>query len=148
MENNASNSSQSNISKIITGVFLFCYFGFIIIPEWSRPFSAQFLLWLSLLPILVIALVAVGIRGGIGLWREKSLKVASNPQNKYFVWLASLGILWFIISIALANTTYFAYSHKKFDSVTWKNADWEDGDLFQLSTRERMFDDLITNVLP
>lgn len=148
MENKASNSSSSNTSKIITGVFLFCYFGFIIIPEWSRPFSGQFLLWLSLLPIVVIALVTAGIRGGIGLWREKSQKAAPNSQNKYFVWLASLGILWFIISIALANTTYFAYSHKKFDSETWKNADWEDGDLFQLSTRERMFDDLITDVLP
>jgi hypothetical protein len=148
MENNASKSSPSNAAKIIIGLFLFCYFGFILIPEWSRPFSAQFLLWLSLLPIVVIVLVVIGIRGGIGLWREKSQQAAANPQNKYFVWLSSLGLLWFVVSIALANTTYFAYSHKKFDSEIWKNASWEDGDLFQLSTRERMFEDLITNVLP
>jgi hypothetical protein len=148
MDNNISNFSQSTTFKIITAVFLFSYFGFIIIPEWSRPFSARFLLWLSLLPIVVIALIATGIRGGIGLWREKVQKAAPNSQNKYFVWLASLGVLWFIISIALANTTYYAYFHQKFDPETWKNAGWEDGDLFQLSTRERMFDDLITNVLP
>jgi hypothetical protein len=148
MENNVSNTPQSNTSKIITVAFLFCYFGFIIIPEWSRPISAQFLLWLFLLPFVVIALVVIGIRGGIGLWREKGQKTLPNPQNKYFVWLAILGIFWFGISIVLANNTYYAYSHKKFDSETWKNAEWSDGDLFQLSTRERMSDDLSANVLP
>ena len=148
MENNVPNTSQSNTSKIITGVFLFCYFGFIIIPEWSRPISAQFLLWLFLFPFVVITLVVIGIRGGIGLWHEKTQKSMSNPKNRYSVWLASLGIIWFIVSIALANSTYYSYSHKKFVSETWKNSDWSDGDLFQLSTRERMFDDLTNNILP
>lgn len=148
MENNTPNTSQSNTSKIITGVFLFCYFGFIIIPEWSRPISAQFLLWLFLLPFVVITLVVIGIRGGIGLWYEKTQKSIPNPKNKYSVWLASLGIIWFIVSITLANSLYYSYSHKKFDAETWKNSDWNDGDLFQLSTRERMFDDLKNSILP
>ena len=147
MENNAPNSSQSNTTKIITGVFLFCYFGFIIIPEWSRPFSGIFLLWLFILPFVIVALIITGIRGGIGLWREKTQKALPNPKNKYFVWLASLAIAWFIISIPLANSTYYSYSHKKFDSETWKNAEWNDGDLFQLSTRERMLDDLLENTI-
>lgn len=147
MENNTSNSSQSNRPKIITAVFLFCYFGFIIIPG-TDPLSTHFLLWLMLLPVVVIVLVITGIRGGIGLWREKHQRATPNSQHRYFVWSAGLGILWFVTSIMLAGITHFVYSHKEFDAETWKNTSWEDGDLLQLSTRERMLDDLIKNVLP
>lgn len=147
MENNSPSLSQDKMTKIIAGVLLFCYFGFIIIPEWSRPFSGQFLFWLLLLPFVLVTLVIIGVHGGIGLWREKTQQALPNPHNKYFVWLASLSIAWFIVSMALANNAYYAYSHKKFDSETWRNTKWDDGGLFQLSTRERMFDDLTNNVL-
>ncbi len=142
---NASNSS-SKIFRIIIGVFLFCYFGFAIFPEWSRPWSAQFMVWLALLPIVVIVLVVTGIRGGVGLWREKVRRTLPNPQNKYFLWVASLGILWFLISLAFAGPNYSAYF--KFDSEKWKSADWDKVNLFEFSPRERMLDDLMKNVLP
>ncbi len=136
------------ITRILTSIFLFCYFGFIIFPEWTRPISAQFLLWLLLLPIILITLVVTGIRGGIGLWREKTQKAYPNSQNYYSVLLAVIGILWFATSISLANITYDKYANQKFDSEIWKNSNWYDGSLFQLSTRQRMFEDLINNVLP
>lgn len=118
------------------------------IPDGSRPLSGQFLIWLLLLPFVVTVLIVIGIRAGIGLWRERSRKAAPDPQNKYFFWLASLGILWLIISIALASPTNYAYSHKKFDAATWKDASWKDGEFLQFSARERMVDDLMSNVLP
>ena len=145
MENNTP-GSLTNTSKTIIAVFVFCYFGFIIIPEWSRPYSAQFLAWLLLLPIVIIALVGIGILGGIGLWREKSRSALPNPQNKYFIWIASFGILWFLISLAFAGPNYSAYF--KFDSEKWKSTDWNEGNLFEFSPRERMLDDLMKNVLP
>ena len=111
-------------------IFLFCYFGFIIIPDGSRPLSIPFFVWILLLPIVVIALIVIGYRGGMGLR------------------LAGLGILWLIISIVLAIITHYAYSHKKFDATTWKDASWEDAEFLQFSARERMVDDLISNVLP
>lgn len=149
MKNDIPNSSIDNIiAKSLVSVLLFGYFGFIIIPEWFIPLSQQFIFWVFALPVVLITLIVIGVRGGVGLWREKTQNIPPNPEHKFSVWLASLAILWFIISIAFANITHYSYGHKKFDSEIWKNAGWDDGDLFQLSLRERMFDDLITNILP
>ena len=139
--------SLSNTSKIIISTFLFCYFGFIIIPEWSHPFSV-FLLWLSLLPVVLIILVANGIHGGIRLWRAKSQNLSQNPEHKFSYWLAIIGVMWFLISILLAQAAHFAYNHQKFDTEKWKSSNWEDGDMLELSPKERMLDDLTQNILP
>lgn len=134
--------------KIITDVLLFCYFGFIAIPELTRPyFSLQLVLWALALPIVLIALIVTGIRGIAGLWSEKIQNIMPNPKNKYFILLASISILWFVISIVIAQTTYFAYSHKKFDRESWINATGYEGGMFQISERERMLDDLRTNYI-
>jgi hypothetical protein len=148
MKDYISNLFSRNASKIIASVFLFCYFGFIIIPEWFHPISFQFALWLFALPIVLIALIVTGFHGGVGLWREKVQKTPSNPDHKFFVWLACLSVLWFFISYELAGITHFAYNHQEFDSEKWKSARWQDGNFFELSPRGRMFDDLVTNVLP
>lgn len=148
MESNTSNSSNNIAVKVITGVLLFLYFGFIIIPELTRPYlSLQLVLWALVLPVVMIALVVVGIRGIIGLWREKIHNATPDPENKYFVLLTSMSILWFVISIVLAESTYFTYSHKKFNHETWINASGYDGGMFQISERERMLDDLRTNYI-
>lgn len=136
------------MAKILVSLLLFGYFGFIIIPEWFIFLSPQFIFWIFALPVVIITLVVIGIRSGLGLWREKTQNIPSSPENKFSVWFAGLGILWFLVSIAIANSTHYAYNHKEFDSELWKTGDWEGGGLFELSSRERVLDDLTENVLP
>lgn len=146
---NIYNILQTHKNKIAIGVFLFCYFGFIAIPKLTRPYlSVQLCLWALVFPFIVISLVINGIRAGIELWRERKQNAIPNTNNKYQVWLSIFCIIWFFISITLAKTTYSAYSHIKFDRETWINADELEGGMFQISTRERMLDDLQTNVIP
>ena len=140
--------SLSNTSKLIISIFLFCYFGFIIVPQWSQLLSGPFMLWILALPFVLIALLANGIRGGIGLWRAKSQHLSQNPEHKFSYWLAIMGLMWFLISILLAQAAHFAYNHQKFDSEQWKSSSWEDGDMVELSPKERMLDDLTKNILP
>ena len=148
MENVASKSKEGKTRKIVTGLFLFCYFGFTISPELSRSNSTLFILWHLLLPIVLITLVVIGFQAGIGIWREKTGKSNPNLQNKYYGWLAVLGLLWFAISGYLSNITYNKYAHQKFDSETWKDSNTNITRRIQLSPRQRMSDDLINNVLP
>jgi hypothetical protein len=148
MENDVPQSPPSNSSKIITGVLLFCYFGFIAIPEFARPISEQFLFWIILFPFVFGAVIITGIRGGIGLWREKHRNAVPNPYNRHRIWFASLSILWCLTSLGLSGFTYRAYLHPQFDSEKWKSSDWEEGGMLEPSTRERMLEDLMTNELP
>lgn len=153
MENKTPNSSTDDaidniMSKGLVGLLLFGYFGFITIPAWFRPLSTQFIFWAFALPFVLITLIVIGTRGVLGLWRAKTQNTNVDPQHKFSVWLTSLGFLWFFVSIVIANATHFAYNHQKFDTEKWKSSNWDDGSLFALSQRERMFDDLTTNVLP
>ena len=148
MENNFPKSS-SNIFRIIIGVFLFCYFGIITIPQLLHLFSGQFLLWIFVFPIVIVVLITKGVHGGIGLWREKTKNMPENSENKFWFWLASMSLLWFLISITIAKDTHYVYNHQKFDSQKWISSNWDKESIWGLSSqRERMLDDLIENTLP
>ena len=145
MEQSTTEAPSSKTSRIITSLLLFCYFGFFVIAQLSLPFLV---FWIVLFPFVFGALIITGLRGGIGLWRERYQHAVPNPYNKYRIWFASLGILWFLISIQLAGFTRNAYFPPTFDSEKWKSSDWEDSSVFERSLRERMLDDLINNALP
>jgi hypothetical protein len=135
--------------KGIIHIFLFVYFGSLIVPQWSMFFSSQFLDWFVALPIIVFALVVIGFWGGIGLWRAKSKNSPRNPQHKYFIQLAGKGLLWFCVSVGLAFGTQFAYLHKAFNSDSWKDKTSIGTIPFESpSLRQRMITDVIENVLP
>jgi hypothetical protein len=137
-----------NIKGIIH-ILLFVYFGSLIVPQWSMLFSSHFLDWFLALPFIVLALFLVGVWGGIGIWRAKIKEAPLNPQHIYFIRLAGLSLSWFCVSAGLAYGTQFAYLHKKFNSEDWKNKASTGTFPFEHpSSRQRMIDDVVENVLP
>lgn len=142
-----------NITLFLTNkrmyyILLFLYFGFMAVPQWFRPFSPQFLVWIVALPIIVIALIVVGVWGIVGMWRTQNNKAQPNPRHRFFVHLAGAGLLWFGVSIALARETHFRYNHQPFRSAVWRDPDSARYVSYDLTPRQRMLDDLVKNVLP
>ncbi len=130
-------------------LFLFFYFGSMIVPQWSIFYSSHFLDWFIALPIVVLALVLAGIWGGIGLWQAKLKNVPQKQRYSYFVRLASISLLWFGLSVALTYGTQYAYLHKKFDSGVWKaKASIGHVPYESPSLRQRMVNDVVENLLP
>ncbi|MBI5349175.1 MAG: hypothetical protein HZB77_07640 [Chloroflexi bacterium] len=134
--------------KKIYYALLFVYFGFMAIPQWFRPFSRQFLVWLLALPIIVIALIVIGVWGIVGIWRTNKSKEQSNPKHVFFAQISGAGLLWFVVSFALAYGTHFLYNHQKFDSEIWRNPNSARYVSYDLTPRQRMLDDVVENVLP
>ncbi len=137
-----SHESSGKEIILVGGIFLFFYFGIIIVPEWLDPFSALGFLWLLALPFVVFPLIGIGIAAAINLWRAKQQNKRADTQHKIILWFSIIGILWGVLAYGLANLTFDVYMHKEFDSVTWENTNWSIS-----RSRERMLDDLTTNVL-
>lgn len=134
--------------QTITYIILFGYFGFIIIPRWSCPFSTPCFAWLVSLPIILLILVVIGIWGGIGMLRAKKNQSPSNPKHKLLFQLSALSLLWFGIAIMLASVSRYSYNHQKFNSEIWRDPNSAQFVPDSLSPRQRMTDDLVENMLP
>lgn len=149
--------------KRIGYVVLFCYFGFVINPEWAAskkmlssplyfywhdPFSPPFRVWLTTLPIVLLVLIMIGLWGIIGFISKKEKKVLPNSTYKSFVIFSGLGLLWFVCAFALGLGTRYIYDHQKFDPKIWQNPQSTSYVPYQLTLRQRMADDLTENVLP
>ena len=135
------------IKKIYFGL-LFVYFGFMAIPQWFRLFSPQFLIWLLALPIIVLTLVVTGLWGIIGIWRTKAKKEQPFQKHIFFAQISCTGLLWFVVSLALAYGTHFLYNHQKFNSEIWQNPNSARYVSYDLTPRQRMLEDVVKNVLP
>jgi hypothetical protein len=129
-------------------VLLFAYFVFMAIPQWFRPFSPQFLVWFIALPIIVLILIVVGVRGMIGIWRSKASNTTPNPRYVAFVQISGISFLWFVVSAGLAYGAHYLYNHQRFDSEIWRNPNSAKYVSYDLTPRQRMLDDVIENVLP
>ena len=129
-------------------VLLFAYFGFMAIPQWFRPFSPQFLVWFLAFPIVMLVLIAMGIRGMIGIWRSKAGNTSPNPSYVSFVQVSGISLLWFIVSVGLAYGTHNLYNHQRFNSEIWRNPNSARYVSYDFTPRQRMLDDVIENVLP
>ena len=148
MKQQKQNFASLLANKKIYFALLFVYFGFMAIPQWFRPFSPQFLVWLLALPIVIVTLVVVGIWGAVGIWRTNKSKEQLSPKHVFFAQIAGAGLLWFLVSIALAYGTHFLYNHQKFNSAVWRDPNSAGYVSYDLTPRQRMLDDVIENVLP
>ena len=149
-----SNSTMTKLFKIVSRyitrrniviLFLFCYFGYICVPQWAHLFSQLFFIWLILLPIILITLVLVGSIGIVGIIRTKIKKNEPNPKHRFLLRFSLLSLVWFGATVAIGWGTNYLYSHQKFDSEKWLNSPVYDR---PLSLRQRMVEDFTTNVLP
>ena len=129
-------------------IFLIAYFGFMIIPQWFRPFSPQFIIWLVTLPIILLVLILLGVLGIVGVWRTKTTQILPDSRHTSYAQLSGIGLLWFGISILLAYGTHFLYNHRKFDPEIWQNPNSVKYVSYDLTLRQRMVDDVLENVLP
>ncbi len=142
------NRASFIMNKKTQFVLLFAYFGFIAIPQWFRPFSPQFLVWFLAFPIIMLVLIAMGIRGMIGIWRSKVSNTNPNPGYVSFVQVSGISLLWFVVSVGLAYGTHYLYNHQRFNSEIWRNPNSARYVSYDLTPRQRMLDDVIENVLP
>ncbi|MCP4168807.1 MAG: hypothetical protein GY759_23320 [Chloroflexi bacterium] len=145
-ENNSFISFLTN--KKIYYIFLFTYFGFMIIPQWFRPFSTQFMVWIIALPIILLILVVIGVWGILGIRRAKANNHSPEPMHKFFIRIASTGLLWFGISVALTSCTSYLYNHQEFNSEVWRSSNSASYVPHDLTSRQKMLDDVIKNILP
>lgn len=129
-------------------VFLFVYFGFRAIPQWFRPFSTQQFVWIISLPVIVLVLIGLGVRGFIGILQTKVGNKAPNPKHVHFAKISSIGLLWFVIAVAIANGTHYFYNHQQFSSEIWQDPKSTRYVSDELSTRQKMLDDVVENILP
>lgn len=127
---------------------LFVYFGFMTIPQWFRPFSPQFLVWLSALPFVFIALIMIGIWGAAGILQANRRRLQSKSKHIVFTQISGIGFLLFVVFMAIAYKTHFLYNHQKFNSEIWKDTDSARYVSYDLSPRQRMLDDVVENILP
>lgn len=163
MKRNIFSLYASILLKSISYIILFCYFGFIINPQWAfadlplssplyfnwyDPFSPLFRIWLTTLPIVLLVLIITGSLGIIGLTSTKEKKMLSAPTYKFFIKFSSFGSLWFICSLVLAMGSNFIYTHQKFEAETWQNLQSTNYVPYQQTLRQRMVDDLTENILP
>jgi hypothetical protein len=144
-------------------IILFCYFGFIINPQWAsagvlssplyfhwdEAFSPPFRVWIKALPFVLFTLVFMGSWGIIGLWLTKAKKAPpSSSIYKFFIGFSGFGFLWFMCSIVLAMGTRFIYDYQKFDAKIWQDPHSIDYLPYQKTARQRMVYDLTYNILP
>ena len=134
--------------RVILYVVLFAYFGFMAMPQWFRPLSPQFMVWLMLLPIILLALVIAGVWGGIGLLRTRKGRLPVNAGHMLCVQLALTGLVWFGLAGILAYGTHYLYNHQKFDVKVWQDPQSNRFVYYELTARQKMLDDVVGNVLP
>ena len=141
-----------NLASIIKNqkiyyALLFAYFGFMAVPQWFRPFSPQFLVWVITLPIIILVLIVIGVRGMIGSWRTKASNATPNPTNVSFAQISGVGLLWFVLAAGLACGTHHLYNHQRVNSEIWQDPNSARYVSYDLTPRQRMLDDLIENLL-
>lgn len=148
--------------KKIGYIVVFCYFGFVINPQWAAskplssplyfhwydPFSPPFRIWLAALPIVLLALIILGSWGVIGFTGLKEKKGLSSSTYKSLVKFSSFGLSWFMCAVVLGLGTRFIHDHQKFEPDVWQNPRSTDYAPYQQTLRQRMVDDLTDNILP
>ncbi len=148
MKQQIHNPTSFLANKRIYYILLFLFFGFMVIPQWFRPFSPQFLVWLIALPFIVIALIVLGVWGIVGIRQTNNTKEQSSPRHIFFTQIAGAGLSWFAVSIMIAYGTHFLYNHQKFNSAVWKDPHSIRYVSYDLTPRQRMIDDVVKNILP
>src|SRR5262245_29193315 len=138
----------------IVAAGVMAYFGLLLVPK-SLPAiggtKAFFVYFLSL-PIALLVLLGVATWGGFGLLLSRLRAQPLKRRHRAYLFIACLGVGWFALVFSLARALPGALptgsSLKQFDRAVWhdpRSADYAEGDI---TPRQKMLADVITNILP
>ena len=130
------------------------YFGLLLIPEWQPAVGATpaYFIYLLTLPFVVLALVAIGLWGGLALLVAGMRRLTVSPIHRTLLSVSLLGLLAFGAAYELSATIKGSLPSGsrllKFESAQWKAGASHERSGGDITVRQKMLGDVVNNVLP
>lgn len=141
-------------AALAVGFALAAYFGLLVLPEW-RPAvlaSGLYLVYLLTLPVTLLALVGCGFWGAAGLWLARHRGSTPQPRHRAMLTLSIVGVMLFGgfygLSAAIRGPLPSGSYLLKFDSARWQEVTSSHSRGGDISARQKMLGDVVSNVLP
>jgi hypothetical protein len=140
--------------RLTVVIALIVYFGLFLIPEWWPAFraTAAYFTYALTLPFTLLALIVLGCWGAIGLFMSRMRNSPRQARYRSMLGVSILGLLLFgsayglsaAIRGALPSGSYL----QRFDSAQWKDEAASESAGADISVRQKMLGDVVSNVLP
>lgn len=136
-------------------VFAFVvYFGPLLIPEWWPAFraTAAYFVYALTLPFALLALIVLGAWGAIGLFVSGMRSSPRQAKHRSMLSISIIGLLLFAsaygLSAAIRGALPSGSNLQRFDSAQWKHEAAFESAGSDISVRQKMLGDVVSNVLP
>ena len=146
---------RRNRSVVIAGLpALAIYFGLVLLQNGVPAVGGNMLFFAYVLsiPFVLMALVALGVWGGVGLLRAHFGKARPKHLHRVYVLVACISIVLSVIAFGLARSLPRALPSgsylRAFDSNTWKAPGSDHHVAGDITPRQKMLGDVVRNILP
>jgi hypothetical protein len=132
---------------------VFGYFGLLLVPEWLPAFGGTgfFFLYLLSLPVALLALVGLGLWGGIGLLRAEARGLLAGRARARLL-VATVGVLWCVAALGLVRLLPRPLptgSHRlAFNAELWRDPRSAEYVQDDATPRQKMLAEVVEKVLP
>jgi hypothetical protein len=130
------------------------YFGLLLVPVWHPAFRATgpYFVYVLTLPFALLALVVIGSWGAVAAFLARRRNSPPQVKHREMLGISVLGLLLFGSAFGLSATIRGALpsgSHLlSFDSARWKDTTSSESVGGDISDRQKMLGDVVSNVLP
>jgi len=135
-------------------ILVAAYFALLLVPKGSLGpgGTLPFFVYILSLPVTLLALFALAIWGGVGLWRSWAHHRPPSRSHRAYALIAFVGLASFALAVGVLRTLPRSLptgSHlQSFDRTLWRDlhsAEYVEGDI---TPRQKMLADVVKNVLP
>ena len=133
---------------------LVVYFGLLLIPEWWPALGATpaYFVYVLTLPFALVTLIVLGSWGAIGLFVSGTRNSPRQAKHRSMVRISVIGLLLFGsaygLSAAIRGELPSGSHLRRFDSAQWKDEAASESAGGDISVRQKMLGDVVSNVLP
>jgi len=135
-------------------IFVAAYFALLLVPKGSVGPGGMlpFFVYILSLPVALLALFALAIWGGVGLWRSWAHQRPPSRSHRAYALIGFVGLASFALATGVLRTLPRSLptgsNLQSFDRTMWRDphsAEHVEGDI---TPRQKMLADVVKNVLP
>jgi hypothetical protein len=142
------------IRRLAVVFALAVYFGLLLVPEWRPAFRATgpYFVYALTLPFVLLTLIVFGCWGAVGVFLARRRGSPAKAKHRALLGVSVCGLFLFGSAYGLSATIRGALpsgSHLlRFDSGQWTDMASSDSVGGDISVRQKMLGDVVSNVLP
>lgn len=137
----------------LTLCLVIAYFGFWLVPEWLPwvLFSGIYFVYGLSFPVVLLVLLVLVWRGGVGLRRSHSRRAPALSRHRLFLLIGAVGLICFAASLGLDRVISgglpFGSHLQKFDPEIWQDPESRGFIRGDITPRQKMLGDVVANAL-